>query len=259
VYFLQTEDVNGNIFYNNKNLDFTKSHHLVLGYNIQPVKDWRIKSEVYYQSIYNVPVNSFSSNYSMLNTGATFRTDLTDSLINNGTGTNYGIELTVEKFFNRGYYGLFTSSIYNSTYKGSDGVERNTAFNGKYVINLLAGKEWKLGAEKRNRFSIDLKFTNAGGRAYTPIDLDVSNLVGHEVLSTDVYSSFYNQYYRLDLKAGFTLNSSKRKIAQTFFLDLQNITNHKNVFSQSYDNQSQSIRTTNQLGFFPNLVYKIQF
>ncbi len=259
VYFLQTEDVNGNIFYNNKNLDFTKSHHLVLGYNIQPVKDWRIKSEVYYQSIYNVPVNSFSSNYSMLNTGATFRTDLTDSLVNNGTGTNYGIELTVEKFFNHGYYGLFTSSIYNSTYKGSDGVERNTAFNGKYVINLLAGKEWKLGAEKRNRFSIDMKFTNAGGRAYTPIDLDMSNLVGHEVLSTDVYSSFYNQYYRLDFKAGFTLNSSKRKIAQTFFLDLQNITNHKNVFSQSYDNQSQSIRTTNQLGFFPNLVYKIQF
>ena len=259
VYFLQTEDVNGNIFYNNKNLDFTKSHHLVLGYNIQPVKDWRIKSEVYYQSIYNVPVNSFSSNYSMLNTGATFRTDLTDSLINKGTGTNYGIELTVEKFFNHGYYGLFTSSIYNSTYKGSDGVERNTAFNGKYVINLLAGKEWKLGAEKRNRFSIDMKFTNAGGRAYTPTDLDMSNLVGHEVLSTDVYSSFYNQYYRLDFKAGFTLNSSKRKIAQTFFLDLQNITNHKNVFSQSYDNQSQSIRTTNQLGFFPNLVYKIQF
>jgi hypothetical protein len=259
VYFLQTEDANGNIFYNNKNLDFTKSHHLVLGYNIQPVKDWRIKSEVYYQSIYNVPVNSFSSNYSMLNTGATFRTDLTDSLVSNGTGTNYGIELTVEKFFNRGYYGLFTSSIYNSTYKGSDGVERNTAFNGKYVINLLAGKEWKLGAEKRNRFSIDLKFTNAGGRAYTPIDLDMSNLIGHEVLSTDVYSSFYSQYYRLDFKAGFTLNSSKRKIAQTFFLDLQNITNHKNVFSQSYDNQSQSIRTTNQLGFFPNLVYKIQF
>ena len=259
VYFLQTEDANGNIFYNNKNLDFTKSHHLVLGYNIQPVKDWRIKSEVYYQSIYNVPVNSFSSNYSMLNTGATFRTDLTDSLINNGTGTNYGIELTVEKFFNRGYYGLFTSSIYNSTYKGSDGVERNTAFNGKYVINLLAGKEWKLGAEKRNRFSIDMKFTNAGGRAYTPIDLDMSNIVGHEVLSTDVYSSFYSQYYRLDFKAGFTLNSGKRKIAQTFFLDLQNITNHKNVFSQSYDNQSQSIRTTNQLGFFPNLVYKIQF
>lgn len=259
MYFLQTTDNTGNTAYNNLDLDFTKSHHFVLGYNIQPFNDWRIKTEVYYQSIYNVPVTSYSSSYSMLNTGSTFKTDLTDSLVNEGTGTNYGIELTIEKFFSKGYYGLITGSLYESTYTGSDGVERNTAFKGKYVYNILAGKEWKLGKEKRNRFAVDVKFTNAGGRAYTPIDLDASNLSGREILSTDAYSSYYSNYYRLDVKAGFTLNSSKRKVAQTFSLDLQNVTNHKNVFSQSYDRQSQSLSTTYQLGFFPNVVYKIQF
>lgn len=259
VYFLQSKDFEGNTFYNNKNLDFTKSHHFVLGYNLQPFTDWRIKTEMYYQSIFNVPVTSFSSSYSMLNTGSTFKTDLTDSLINNGTGSNYGVELTVEKFFSKGYYGLITASIYNSNYKGSDGVSRNTAFNGRYVYNILAGKEWKIGKEKRNRFSVDVKFTNAGGRAYTPIDLTASKAIGHQVLSTDAYSGYYANYYRLDLKAGFTLNSGKRKIAQTLSLDLQNVTNHKNVFSQSYDNKMQDISRTYQLGFFPNLVYKIQF
>lgn len=259
VYFLQSIDTDGNTVYNNKNLDFTKSHHFVLGYNIQPFNDWRIKTEVYYQSIYNVPVNSYSSNYSMLNTGATFKTDLTDSLENNGTGTNYGVELTVEKFFSKGYYGLFTASVYNSTFKGSDEIEHNTAFNGKYVFNILAGKEWKIGQEKRNRFSIDVKFTNAGGRAFTPIDLTSSAAIGHEVLSADVYSSYYDTYYRFDLKAGFTLNSKKRKLSQTLSLDLQNVTNHKNVFSLSYDNKLQGISKTYQLGFFPNVVYKIQF
>ncbi|MFZ4796913.1 MAG: TonB-dependent receptor, partial [Bacteroidia bacterium] len=138
VYFLQSTDANGITYYNNKNLDFTKSHHFVLGYNIQPFADWRIKTEIYYQSIYNVPVNTFSSTYSMLNTGSTFKTDLQDSLTNNGTGQNYGIELTIEKFFSKGYYGLFTSSLYSSKYSGSDGIERNTAFNGRYVFNLLA-------------------------------------------------------------------------------------------------------------------------
>ena len=259
VYFIQTTDASGNTIFNNKNLDFTKSHHFVVGYNLQPFTDWRIKTEAYYQSIYNVPVNSFSSNYSMLNTGATFKTDLTDSLVNTGAGTNYGIELTVEKFFNKGYYGLITASVYNSKYVGSDGIDRNTAFNGKYVFNILAGKEWKIGQQKRNRFSVDVKFTNAGGRAYTPIDLTTSNVIGHEVLSTDVYSSYYETYYRLDIKAGFTLNSSKRKLAQTLSLDLQNVTNHKNVFSMRYDSKSQNISTTYQLGFFPNVVYKIQF
>jgi hypothetical protein len=259
VYFLQSIDTSGNTVYNNKDLDFTKSHHFVLGYNIQPFNNWRIKTEVYYQSIYNVPVNTFSSSYSMLNTGSTFKTDLQDNLTNNGTGKNYGIELTIEKFFSKGYYGLFTSSLYSSKYTGSDGVERNTAFNGKYVFNILTGKEWKVGGKKRNKFSTDIKFTNAGGRAFTPIDLTTSNLTGREQLSTNAYSDYYDNYYRLDIKAGYNLNSSKRKISQTFSLDLQNVTNHKNVFSQSYDDRSQSISTTYQLGFFPNVVYKLQF
>jgi hypothetical protein len=259
VYFLQTSDANGKTVYNNKNLDFTKSHQFVLGYNIQPFSDWRIKTEVYFQSIYNAPITSYSSSYSMLNTGSSFRTDLQDNLINNGTGKNYGVELTIEKFFSKGYYGLFTSSIYSSKYKGSDGVERNTAFNGKYVFNALAGKEWKVGTAKLNKFSTDVKFTNAGGRAYTPIDLASSQATGREQLSTNAYSVYYDNYYRIDIKVGYTINSSKRKISQTISLDLQNVTNHKNVFSEGYDDKKQDIRTTYQLGFFPNLVYKMQF
>lgn len=258
-YFLQNINASGDTVYNNKELDFTKSHHFVLGYNIQPFEEWRIKTEVYYQTIYNVPVTSYSSSYSMLNTGSTFKADLQDSLTNKGTGKNYGIELTIERFFSKGYYGLFTSSLYTSKYTGSDGVERNTAFNGKYVFNILAGKEWKVSNSKRNKFSTDFKFTNAGGRAYTPIDLTASKLLQREQLSTDAYSSYYENYYRLDVKVGYTLNSGKRNISQSFTLDLQNVTNHKNMFSQSYDDRSQSISTTYQLGFFPNFIYKLQF
>jgi outer membrane receptor protein involved in Fe transport len=108
VYFLQSTDFAGTTSYNNTDLGFTKSQHVVLGYQVNPWKDWRVKTEAYYQTIHNVPVNSFSSSYSMLNTGSSFKTDLTDSLVNGGTGTNYGLELTVEKFFSKGFYGLLT-------------------------------------------------------------------------------------------------------------------------------------------------------
>lgn len=259
VYFLQSQNADGSYVYNNEALDFTKSHHFVMGYDWNFAKSWRLKTEVYYQSLYDVPVNTFSSSYSMLNTGASFRTDLEDQLTNGGTGQNYGVELTIEKFFSDGFYGLFTSSLYRSTYKGSDGVERNTAFNGKYVYNILAGKEWAVGRDKRNRISLDFKLTNAGGRAYTPIDLAASNAIGREVLSTDAYSDFYDQYFRMDLKANYTINSPKRKLSQTISLDIQNVTNHQNVFSQSYDSNNQDINTTYQLGLFPNVVYKLQF
>ena len=259
VYFLQTQNPDGSHAYNNKNLDFTKSQHFVLGYDLQPFKDWRLKTEMYYQAIYNVPVNTFSSSYSMLNTGSSFKTDLEDNLINDGTGSNYGAEVTIEKFFSNGYYGLFTSSLYSSKYKGSDGVERNTAFNGKYVFNILGGKEWKVGSESRNKISTDIKFTNAGGRAYTPVDIAASQSSNHEVLSTDAYSDNYDNYYRLDIKGSYTINSKTKKLSQSFSLDLQNVTNHKNMFSQSYDNRNQSLSTTYQLGFFPNFIYKLQF
>ena len=195
----------------------------------------------------------------MLNTGSSFKADTEANLTNEGTGQNYGVELTIEKFFSGGFYGLFTSSLYDSKYTASDDVERNTAFNGKYVFNVLGGKEWKIGKGKRNTLTADLKFTNAGGRYYTPVDLEASQTLGREVLSSDLYSDNYPTYYRLDVKAGYTLNSKSKKVSHTFALDLQNVTNHDNVFSQSYNQGSQSINTTYQLGFFPNFVYKIQF
>lgn len=259
VYFLQPQNSDGSYSYNNKNLDFTKSQHFVLGYDLQPFKDWRLKTEVYYQAISNVPVNTFSSSYSMLNTGSSFKSDTEDNLTNAGTGKNYGAEITIEKFFSNGYYGLFTSSLYASKYKGSDGIERNTAFNGKYVFNILGGKEWKVGNEKRNKFATDIKFTNAGGRAYTPIDLTASNTANREVVSTNAFSANYANYFRLDVKASYTINSKNKQLSQSFSLDLQNVTNHKNMFSQSYDNQKQDLKTTYQLGFFPNFIYKLQF
>ena len=259
VYFLQTQNQDGSYSYNNKNLDFTKSQHFVLGYDLQPLKDWRLKTEIYYQQLSNVPVNTFFSSYSMLNTGSSFKTELEDNLTNTGTGKNYGAEVTIEKFFSNGYYGLFTSSLYSSKYKGSDGIERNTAFNGKYVFYILGGKEWKVGNENRNKFATDIKFTNAGGRAYTPIDLTASQSLNREVVSSDAYSANYTNYFRLDVKGTYTINSKNKQLSQSFSLDLQNVSNHKNMFSQSYDNQRQNVSTTYQLGFFPNFIYKLQF
>ena len=250
---------NGEGATSNWGLDFTKSEHYVLGYDLQPAKDWRVKAEVYYQSLSNVPVTSYSSSYSVLNTGSGYQSDTTSSLVNKGSGRNYGVELTVEKFFSQGYYVLFTSSLYSAKYTGSDGIERNTAFNGQYVYNILGGKEWKVGEGKRNKIAVDFKLTNAGGRYFTPIDVTASQAQNHEILSKDAYSATYDNYFRLDIKVGYTFNSSKKKLSQSLSLDLQNVTNHQNVFSQSYDNRMQNIKTTYQLGLFPNFTYKLQF
>lgn len=260
-YFLQSIDANGNAQLLNKNMDFTRSHHLVLAYDWTPLKDWRFKSEIYYQYLNNVPVDRFSSSYSMLNAGASFYPNNRTDLVNDGTGQNYGVELTIEKFFSKGFYGLITGSIYEAKYTGSDGIERNTAFNGRYVYNVLIGKEVKVGKAKRNALTLDVKFTHAGGRFYTPVDLVSSQLFQQQILKGDDYAftEKYADFMRLDVKVGFTLNAKKRKISQSWFFDVNNVTNRKNIFAERYNPVTNSINTAYQIGFFPNFVYRLQF
>jgi len=261
VYFYRTRLDDGTYAQTNKNLGFTRSQHFVLGYDLLPAKDWRVKTEVYYQFLSNVPVTQIPGSFSMLNAGASFQPNDQDYLKNSGTGTNYGAELTIEKFFTKGYYALLTGSVYESKYKGSDGVERNTAFNGKFVYNILAGKEFKVGKQKRNVISIGVKMTQAGGRYYTPVDLAASQAAQKQILESDAtaFSQRNPDFFRLDIKTGFTLNAKHSKVSQSVFFDIQNITNNKNVFAQRYNPVTNSINTAYQIGFFPNFVYKVQF
>jgi hypothetical protein len=245
----------------NRELDFTNSLQFVASYESRPFMDWRFKTEVYYQHIYNVPVSMNPNSFSMLNEGASFAPTEQGDLANSGTGKNYGLELTVEKFFSHGYYALATGSIYQSKYTPSDQIERNTAFNGNFVYNILGGKEFRIGKAKRNAITIDVKFTHAGGRYYTPIDLEASQREGKEVYMGDdyAYSARYPDFLRLDVKAGFTYNSRKWKFSQTFYLDIQNVTGHQNIFAQAYNPVTHKVNTLYQIGFYPNFVYRIQF
>ncbi len=261
VYFYRSVNLDGSYDQSNKNLDFTRSQHFVIGYDVLPFKDWRVKTEVYYQVLSNVPVTQTPGSFSMLNAGASFNPNEQGYLKNSGSGENYGAELTLEKFFTKGYYGLLTGTLYKSTYKGSDHVTHNTAFNGTYVYNVLLGKEFKLGKAKRNTFTVDVKMTQAGGRYYTPVDLAASRIAGKEVLMKDAdsFSKRNPDFFRLDVKMGFTVNSKHRKLAQSIFFDVQNVTNNKNVFAQRYNPLTNNINTAYQIGFFPNFVYKVQF
>ncbi len=260
-YFLQSIDANGNQELLNKEMGFTKSHHSVLGYEWTPNSHWRIKTEVYYQYLFNIPVERFASSYSMINAGASFYPNNKTNLVNEGTGQNYGLELTLERYFYKGYYGLITGSVYEAKYTASDHIERNTAFNGRYVYNVLLGKEIKVGKTKRNTISMDVKFTHAGGRYYTPVNLQASQLFGTQINKGDAYaySEKYPDFMRLDVKIGFTLNSSKRSISQSWFFDVNNVTGRQNVFAERYNPLTGNINTAYQIGFFPNFVYKLQF
>jgi hypothetical protein len=264
VYFAQVR-IGGNAYgLPNKDLDLLHSHHLVVGYDRALSEKVRLKSEAYYQIIPNAAVDGSESNsFSILNQGANFGIFTPDSLADRGKGHNYGLELTLEKFLSRGMYYLFTASLYDSRYSGSDGIERNTAFNGKYIFNGLFGKEFNLRPGKKMKsttiLAIDLKTTWAGGQRYTPIAAIQTG--PHEYVADypddKAYSKKFRDYFRTDLRISLWKNS--RKHSMEWALDVQNLFNTKNVFGQQFNSKTGEVSETNQLGLLVVPQFKVVF
>lgn len=244
----------------NQNLDYMKANHFVVGADLAFAPNWRLKTEVYYQSLFNIPVDNFSSTFSILNAGADFVFPERGSLVNDGTGQNYGVEITLEHYFANNWYLMATASIFDSEYEGSDGVSRPTAFNNQYVGNLLGGWELPFGKGKRHRFTVNGKITGSGGRYYTPVDVELSREFNTDIRDESLaFTERYDDYFRIDLKFGVQLNSATRKFSQSFFIDFQNLTDRENVFQQRYNPVTGMVNTVYQSGFFPDVQYRVQF
>src|SRR5690606_19078395 len=85
----------------NMDIGFTKARHYVAGYENKISDNLFMKAEVYYQDLFNVPVeNNPLSSYSLVNQVEGF-TDR--ELVNTGTGHNVGVEFTPERFFADNY------------------------------------------------------------------------------------------------------------------------------------------------------------
>lgn len=240
----------------NTDLKFTTSHHVVATYEWFLSDHLRLKAEGYYQSLSNIPVERGRSSYSVINSGISFGPVSKDSLVNRGSGRNYGLEITLERFFHKGYYFLVTSSLFNSTYKGSDGVQRNTAYNTQYVVNLLGGKEWSL--KKGMFFSASVKVTSIGGPYLTPLNLEASQARGYAVYDeSDAFSDKQRGYFRTDVK--LALRHELKRSTMEFSMDFQNVTNNKNIFAQTYNPRTNSLTTLYQQPFFPVPYFRVTF
>ncbi len=244
----------------NQELGFLRADHYVLGADLAFAPAWRIKGEVYYQNLFDIPVDNYPSSFSILNAGADFVFPERGNLVNDGSGENYGLEITLERTFTDNWYALFTGSLFESSYTGSDGTDRSTAFNNRYVANLLAGREWAIGKAKRNRFMLNGRVTTSGGQYYSPVDLEASREFDTDIRSEELaFTERYDPYFRVDFKFGFQFNSKGKKFSQSFFVDLQNVTNRENVFQQRYNSVTGQVNTVYQAGFFPDIQYRVQF
>ena len=244
----------------NKNLDMTKSLQAVLGYDQRLGDNMRLKIEGYYQHLYDVPVvDDVNSHRSIINTQGIWEILGTNqAMSNDGTARNYGVDITLEKFFSDNYYFMATGSIFDSKFTPKDGVEYPTRYASNFQTNLLFGKEWKMGKNKKNILGLNTKAIFAGGNRDTPIDRIASQNEGRTIRKYDeLFGEHMPAYWRFDLGISYKMN--KKKTTHSIMLDIQNVTNHENIQGRWYSVSQDQLIDITQTGLFPSFNYRIEF
>ncbi len=250
-YFIEVPAKSNNLV--NKDLDLSKAHHLVLSYDWSISPTMHLKIEPYFQSLFDVPVEANTS-FSVLNQNDFY---LDKALVNSGKGRNYGIDITLERYMQQGYYYMFTGSIFNSEYLGGDNVWRDTRLNRNYIFNALGGKEWIVGKSKNNMFNLDMRLTYQGGDRYTPVDIPASE-ASHDIILDDAnaFSKRFNPSFTGDITIGYKIN--RKKVSHAFSLKILNL-GGTGQHGYQYNEKTKQIDKLDVIGILPDLSYKIHF
>jgi len=178
--------------------------------------------------------------------------------VNKGTGYNRGVEVSVEKFFTRGYHYLITASYNESKYKALDGQWHNARFNLGPVGNVLAGKEWKLGPEGKDRtLMAGFRYSVQGGQYYTPIDLAASIAADQQKDGGPAWSAKAAAIHKVDVVASYRIG--RAKASHEFKIDVQNVLNSATPVYYTYDRRLKTISSVPQLAILPVMQYTLRF
>ncbi len=260
VYLYQQNYAVNDITYPNKNLDFVKAYHYVLSYKGKVFANHLLRVEAYYQNLYQVP--SDSGSFSILNLE-----ELQElrALKNIGTGKNYGIDIGFQRYTNNGLYYMLNTSLYRSLYTAGDGIERSTAFDHKYNVRLILGKEYDLKSvitkkqiQKYRNFSWNANLTVLGGQPYTAIDTVKSEIEKETIYNEKLaYTQQSKTLVFLDFNFSYTINKKGRKTV--WAIQIKNLFSNGQAVFREYDYVKHQVVDIKSTSFFPNIYYRLEF
>ncbi len=251
IYFIKDEQ--GNLL--NERLKNTRAHHLVFTFDVALGEGHRLKAEPYYQYLYDIPVVDEAS-FALINLDSDWF--IKEQLVNKGKGHNYGVDITLERFLRKGFYYLATASLFDSSYEGGDGIKRDTRYNRKYVVNLLAGKEWRVGKSKNNVLGINGRLNFLGGERISPVDEAATIAWGNVVY--DSQRAFANQKPDVNY-VDFTLSfrKNKRRHSSVWSLKMINVFGTKEFNGYKLNITNGAIEKDEEVTMVPNISYRIEF
>ena len=254
-YFYEEISDSGQKTYPNRNLDLIKAQHFVASYKFFTAKKLRFGAELYWQSLWNVPINTTEpdADFWLLNEQGSLPGF---QLFSEGRGQNYGIDLSLEKLFSNQFYFLITASFFNSEFEIDEQV-RDTRFNTRFSSTYTIGREFIL--KNNGVLQAGIRCLLNGGFRYSPLDPVLSAAEGRFIpLAGAEWSEQVDPYLRFDSRISF--RKEKSKYSYVLSLDIQNLTNRFNPFAVGYDATNNLLTFRRHTGgLIPVLSYQIDF
>lgn len=252
-YFTRYTQSDGSVYFPNKDLKMVQSHHFVVSYEIGFLRNYKFKIEPYFQYLYNLPVSANpESTYMLLNERSGYAKD---SLVSKGTGMNYGVDISIQRYYAKHWFFLINGSIFSSTYQPLNGKTYSGAYDSRFTLSVMGGYEVQF---KNSALEFGLRIGYMGGFRYTPINLAVST-AAREAITIDslAFTQTYKNYFRPDLRIAYRQN--KPKYSWTISLDLGNFIDYKNILREYYDKEKNTLEFKYQLGLLPVVAFQVDF
>ena len=246
----------------NKDLGFSKAHHLLGTYMYKFTDNLNLRVNAYYQYGFDTPVGINGSTFCTVNRMFNY---IEEPLVNEGNTRNYGADITLEQFMSRGFYGQVNGSLFKSEYRGLDKKWRNQLHDRGYMVKVLGGKEWMLGKRKQNMLNVSVKYTMQGGLRHTPIDVDAmrANVAAGIINAQPIYKEDeamtlqFDPSSILDLTVSYKINC--KKVSHTIAFEGVNILQYQTPYAVHYDLGTGELRTDKSGISLPNVFYRIDF
>ena len=254
-YFYRNAD--GNLA--NKDLGLTKAHHLHATYVHKLSSNLTLRMNAYYEYGFDTPVGIDGSTYCVTNRYFLYTNE---PLVNKGNTRNYGGDITLEHYMNRGFFGQTNFSLYKSQYRGVDKVWRNQLYDRGYMFKILGGKEWMIG---KNVLNVSVKYSIQGGLRYTPIDVEQmrANIAAGIIDDNPIYkdNEAFSQRFDpsgiVDMTISYKIN--RRHVSHTFAFEGLNILQTETPLYQRFDLGTLDVRTDKSGLSLPNIFYRLDF
>ena len=143
---------NGSGVFVNKKNKYTKSEHIVTGFDYSLGAASKISVEGFVKKYSQYPI-SVLDGISLANKGADFEVLGNEEIITNGKGETYGLEfLFQQKLFNK-FYGIFSYTYFHSKFSALNGEYLPSVWDSRNLISFVGGyklpRNWEISSRWR--------------------------------------------------------------------------------------------------------------